>query len=270
MGGGGRAGSTHADLVAGTEFEKVNGCQQKGKSISGLGGFYKAKQFLDVAAFAYTRIISETDLVCRNRGVWCKPNVPSPIRSRLKQSWEAVDWFVKDADEYYFDAKPWLKEITDNSIKRSQRAVITTRPQGAFAGQEWSDTSCFVRKHANARKEGRELNYPADKNTIEHAWRVIPCGEKQQGFELHDREKQEHVAPFPTALIRPWVQSLCPPDGVVLDPFLGSGTTMRVALEEGRSCVGIELNPAYVEYTKKRVNWSNGGLGNIHWVAVAE
>jgi len=48
---------------------------------------------------------------------------------------------------------------------------------------------------------------------------------------------------------------MCPVGGVVLDPFLGSGTTMRVAMENSRSCIGIELNPNYIEYTKKRLNW---------------
>ena len=48
--------------------------------------------------------------------------------------------------------------------------------------------------------------------------------------------------------------------GIVLDPFLGSGTTMKVARELGRNCIGIEINPKYVEIAKKRVGW-NLGLG---------
>ena len=43
-----------------------------------------------------------------------------------------------------------------------------------------------------------------------------------------------------------------------MDPFLGSGTTMRVAMEEGRSCIGVEINPSYIAYAKKRVNWGGG------------
>jgi len=45
---------------------------------------------------------------------------------------------------------------------------------------------------------------------------------------------------------------------MVLDPFAGSGTTMRVAMEAGRSATGIELNHKYVDYAKKRVNWGSG------------
>jgi DNA modification methylase len=39
---------------------------------------------------------------------------------------------------------------------------------------------------------------------------------------------------------------------------LGSGTTMRVAMEESRNAVGIELNASYVAYAKKRLNWGSG------------
>lgn len=46
--------------------------------------------------------------------------------------------------------------------------------------------------------------------------------------------------------------------GVVLDPFLGSGTTMKVARDLGRSCIGIELNPNYIEIAKRRVKWGYG------------
>lgn len=47
-------------------------------------------------------------------------------------------------------------------------------------------------------------------------------------------------------------------EGVVLDPFLGSGTTLMVARELGRSGIGIELNPEYVKLAKKRVGWNCG------------
>jgi hypothetical protein len=62
-----------------------------------------------------------------------------------------------------------------------------------------------------------------------------------------------HFAVYPEALcVRP-ILSSCPPDGIVLDPFIGSGTTMKVALDLGRNAIGIELNQKYVGIIKKRV-----------------
>jgi DNA modification methylase len=64
---------------------------------------------------------------------------------------------------------------------------------------------------------------------------------------------EAHFAVYPEALcIRP-ILSSCPPGGIVFDPFAGSGTTMKVALDLGRNSIGIELNCAYVEIIRKRV-----------------
>lgn len=52
-----------------------------------------------------------------------------------------------------------------------------------------------------------------------------------------------HFAVMPEAVVRPCVISSCPPGGVVLDPFAGTGTTGVVALSEGRRALLIELNP---------------------------
>ncbi len=64
-----------------------------------------------------------------------------------------------------------------------------------------------------------------------------------------------HFAVYPEALcIRPIVSS-CPLNGVVLDPFAGAGTTMKVALDLGRNAIGIDLNRNYIEIIKRRLNW---------------
>jgi DNA modification methylase len=57
------------------------------------------------------------------------------------------------------------------------------------------------------------------------------------------RGKSEHSARFPEDLIRPRVLSSCPPGGLVLDPFAGTGTTLRVAAETGRRAIGFEITP---------------------------
>lgn len=62
-----------------------------------------------------------------------------------------------------------------------------------------------------------------------------------------------HPAIFPEALARDHILSWSNPGDVVLDPFAGSGTTLKMAKEHGRRWIGIEVNPAYVEICKKRV-----------------
>ena len=62
-----------------------------------------------------------------------------------------------------------------------------------------------------------------------------------------------HGAGTPIALARWWVRYVCPPGGLVLDPFLGSGTTALACVAEGRRCVGVERHPPYVEICRRRI-----------------
>jgi hypothetical protein len=62
-----------------------------------------------------------------------------------------------------------------------------------------------------------------------------------------------HFAVFPPALILPCLLAGCPPGGVCLDPFSGAGTTALVAKENGRRCIGIDLNRDYLDMSVRRL-----------------
>lgn len=64
---------------------------------------------------------------------------------------------------------------------------------------------------------------------------------------------EAHFATFPTELIKPCILAGCPVGGTVLDPFCGSGTTLRVAESLNCQSVGIELNAEYIEIAKRRL-----------------
>lgn len=69
-----------------------------------------------------------------------------------------------------------------------------------------------------------------------------------------------HSATFPEALITPRILSSCPPDGVVLDPFCGVGTTLVAAKKVGRRGLGFELNPAYASAALAALHATNTPL----------
>ena len=74
-------------------------------------------------------------------------------------------------------------------------------------------------------------------------------------WDIHTRPYAEaHFATFPPALVEPCVKLATRPDDLVLDPFIGSGTTGLVALKLNRRFVGIELNPSYLEIAEHRLN----------------
>ena len=70
---------------------------------------------------------------------------------------------------------------------------------------------------------------------------------------MGDALAHDNEAPFPEALAEFFIRSFCPPDGFVLDPFMGSGTTIAVALRHGRKAVGIDIRASQVELARKRV-----------------
>ena len=63
----------------------------------------------------------------------------------------------------------------------------------------------------------------------------------------------ENEAPFPESLAEFFVLSFCPPDGTVLDPFCGSGTTLAVAAKNGRNGIGIDVRQSQIDLTRRRL-----------------
>jgi site-specific DNA-methyltransferase (adenine-specific) len=74
-------------------------------------------------------------------------------------------------------------------------------------------------------------------------------------WDVHTQAyKEAHFATFPVALIEPMIALASEPDDIVLDPFIGSGTTGLVAFGVQRRFVGIELHPEYVTMAQRRLN----------------
>ncbi len=88
----------------------------------------------------------------------------------------------------------------------------------------------FLRYHPNGSK-------PKD------VWDIMP--EDTQG-------RASHFAPYPEDLCKIPLLSTCPPDGIALDPFCGTGTTMLAALHEGRKSIGIDIAEQYLEVARER------------------
>lgn len=86
---------------------------------------------------------------------------------------------------------------------------------------------------------------------------VIECG-VAGGGHLGSKLAHENEAPFPEKLAECMIRSFCPPGGVVLDPFSGSGTTVCVAKRWGRNYIGIDIRQSQVDLTNRRLNDETG------------
>lgn len=115
------------------------------------------------------------------------------------------------------------------------RGNVSSEIQGSTAGQNVYGT--FARRAVPPN--------PGDAGT---AARFFYCAKAGKGERVGD-----HPTVKPAALMQWLVRLVCPPGGLALDPFLGSGTTAVACLREGRRCVGIEKQPEYVEIARRRV-----------------
>jgi site-specific DNA-methyltransferase (cytosine-N4-specific) len=92
-------------------------------------------------------------------------------------------------------------------------------------------------------------------------------GEKWWGrsvWNIGPDQNADHPATMPRELVRRCVVSSSKPGDLILDPFGGSGTTGHVAIATGRRAVLVELNPAYLDYARTRIDTAMGlGPGSL-------
>ena len=79
-------------------------------------------------------------------------------------------------------------------------------------------------------------------------------GSKESVWDIPvENYKGAHFAVYPQRLIEPMIRAGCPVNGIILDPFLGAGTTALVALENARKFIGIEINQKHVDLAYGRI-----------------
>jgi site-specific DNA-methyltransferase (adenine-specific) len=90
-------------------------------------------------------------------------------------------------------------------------------------------------------------------------------GDVWQFSHIHycNKNRQEHPTQKPEGLIERMVLASSEENDIVIDPFAGSGTTLRVCQQLNRNCIGIELNPEYVKLINKRLKQPFNGFDSI-------
>jgi DNA modification methylase len=166
--------------------------------------------------------------ILRNHIIWHKPNcMPSSTKDRFTVDYEDLFFFTK-SPKYYFEQQ--LEPLTTSSAARlSQDIAQQTGTSRANGGRKTNGPL----KAVGSVEDGK------NKRAV---WRISP-----RPF------KEAHFAVFPEELIETPIKAGCPPFGIVLDPFMGSGTTALVARKLVRHFVGIELNPEYIQMAQRRI-----------------
>ena len=159
--------------------------------------------------------------------IWHKPNpMPESVQDRCTKAHEYI-FLMSKSQKYFYDAKAIAEPHKDVSLQRWGSGGENT--ENTKYNKEKPDTSV-----GNLRNGSNPLGeFGANKRSV---WTVTT--KPYAGA---------HFAVFPSDLIEPCILAGAPVGGIVLDPFMGSGTTAQVAQNLGRKYLGCELNPAYFD-----------------------
>lgn len=181
--------------------------------------------------------LKDAGWILRSDCIWHKPNaMPSSAKTRPTTDHEYLFFFSRSR-EYYYDADA-IREphvtFSERSRMKGGRRHFGKRGGTPEAGKNGGDSNLH---------DGRwdQAFHPLGRNK-RTVW-SIPLS----------KCREAHFAVFPPRLVETCLQASCPPGGVVLDPFSGSGTTAQVARQMKRSYIAIDCVPEYCDMTRRRL-----------------
>lgn len=255
-----------------------------------LGDSYQNKNLLMIPQRVAIRLTDEVGFTLRNQVVWNKmKGAPDNAKDKMRTLWEPIFFFTKQSKGYYYDVDAVRKtprkaksvkhgavvsatgvsgvrykrkielstELTDAEKSNAMAALdemlhlveIGEVPdfrmviRGASRTTHGDSTKLSGRAKELHDKGFYFLKYSNKGAKISDVWDIIP--EDTQG-------RKYHYAPYPEDLVKNPIALTCPPDGIVLDPFVGTGTTCHVARDMGRKSIGIDLSHEYLDIAEKR------------------
>ncbi len=165
----------------------------------------------------------------RNQIIWHKPNqMPSSAKDRFTVDFEKVFFFVKQPTNYYFEQQ--LEPYT-SPMNRRGGDKLDANGESTWDGGTWQTT--YRTRNMRPNEYGKNMRTVWSINT--------------------EPSREAHFATYPQRLVERMLKAGCPENGIVLDPFFGSGTTGVYARKVNRNFVGIELNPEYVKIAENRL-----------------
>jgi DNA modification methylase len=214
------------DEIIGKLCKKVS---ETGSICWQVGNFVDKGEIFPLDLYFY-KAFKRRGLKLRNRIIW-QFNFGLNAQNRFSGRYETLLWFTK-TDNYKFNLDPVrVRQIYPgkrHSAKKGERAGL---PSGNPKGKNPSDFWVFHTKEA----------FLGD-----GVWEF-------PNVKANHLERTLHPCQFPSELAERCILALSEERDVVLDPFVGAGTTAIAALRHGRSTIGIDRDPKYVDLTRERI-----------------
>lgn len=255
-----------------------------------IGDSYSNKNLVGIPWRVAIRMTDEQGWILRNEVIWNKvKGGPDNAKDKLGNVHEQIFHFVKKSKGYYYDTELIRKtpgktkvvngslvsatgvsgvrykrqielsnELTDGQKHNALSALGLVLAQ--MQAGELSDFRMVIKgtqrtTHSDSRKlSGRAkelhdkgfyfLKYHKSGSKPRDVWEILP----------EDTQKRKmHYAAYPEDLCKIPILATCPENGIVLDPFLGTGTTVVVADMLKRKSIGIDISKEYIDITRERL-----------------
>jgi DNA modification methylase len=182
--------------------------------------------------------------------IWHKPNpMPETLTDRCTKSHEYL-FLLSKAPRYYYDFEAMQEPVSGTANARG----TGVNPKAVKMPDGW-DTGAGA--HGSFHREGREKGKTRPRQNESFSGAVNEIVEKRNRRSVWTIGSEPfagaHFATFPRALIDPCILAGSRKGDVVLDPFMGSGTTAEAAEHLGRQWIGCELQPDYMQLQTQRL-----------------
>lgn len=256
-----------------------------------LADSYQDKSLVGVPWRIALAMIDQQGWVLRNDVIWNKLKGPDSTTDKLRNTHEYIFHFTKYPKGFYYNIDAVRSKSRDSYISKNGAIVSGTGVTGVrykrqielstslnelekadalhsleemlerIRSGEISDFRMIIRNqqrtiHSSSIKvSGRAkelvdrgfyfLHYHPNGSKPSDVWEILPEDKRN-----HDK----HYAAYPEDICRIPILTTCPTNGVVLDPFCGTGTTNFVAMQMGHKSIGIDLSKDYLDYAQQRCN----------------
>lgn len=278
------------DVLVKTFAELRRVLKSTGSFWLNIGDTYYNKTLAGIPWRIALRLMDEQGWVMRNNVIWHKvKGGPDNTTDRLRNLHENVFHFTKIPRGYFYDvdavrSNPKKAKVVNGAIvsatgvtgvryrrqielstslakAEKERALAALEEMlGRVSAGEIADFRMIIRKqqrttHSDSKQvsgRARELEekgfyflrYHPKGSKPSDVWEVIPEDSQKRG--------QGHYAAYPEDLCLIPILATCPRDGIVLDPFCGTGTTLLVAKRLDRQSVGVDISETYLKLTHER------------------
>lgn len=254
-----------------------------------LGDKYSKKHLMGMPWRVALKLI-ENGWILRNDIIWDQMKGTQSAKDRLRDVYEHIFFFVKSEKYYFAHNEIRIKPLRKPKTYKGE--IISATGVSGIKYRKQIETSSYLtddekRMALNALNEvineminnevvdfrmtirGQQRAFHSDNNNISgrakeldekgyyilkvranghlpsDIWRIAPEDEWRT---------DAHYAVFPEELLENPIRATCPENGVVLDPFVGTGSTIITSLKLGRKSIGIDLSKEYIKVSQKRID----------------